>query len=287
MAEHRQRIGTRMKRKLRAEAGEKCANPGCPNYRTHIHHIREWAVYQSNDERHMIAVCPACHDAIHNGELHVDDTTLYQWKKIDRRGLPIRGHLYIEPSTMHKVLLGGLAVNTTKEATIFHFSPDNYLKYKIQAADVPLLDLCVTTEHGVKLLHVENNHILHAPIPEVQCLRRPGQICVTVAGKAMYLPEWAIRLMQIEEPSYAAQGEVTAAAVTTISPGVAKIEAAWAQSDRAIVITKRGVSFLSPRFQRPLSIIGKNENCGLYYAPQAGDVPLFGFDDNSHLKIRL
>ena len=30
---------------LRAQAGGKCANPGCPVPRTHLHHIREWAVY--------------------------------------------------------------------------------------------------------------------------------------------------------------------------------------------------------------------------------------------------
>jgi hypothetical protein len=69
MAVHRPKVTEEVKNRLRTEARGKCANPGCSNVRAHIHHIREWAVYKTHDDQHMIAVCPACHDAIHHGAL--------------------------------------------------------------------------------------------------------------------------------------------------------------------------------------------------------------------------
>ena len=66
MTNGRINVDPKVKKRLIQEAGNKCANPGCPVRRTHTHHIRKWAVYQTNDEQEMIAVCPSCHDAIHS-----------------------------------------------------------------------------------------------------------------------------------------------------------------------------------------------------------------------------
>ncbi|MEW8522478.1 MAG: HNH endonuclease [Candidatus Thiodiazotropha endolucinida] len=62
-----------------------------------IHHIREWHVYKTHDERHMISVCAACHDAIQRGELDITDETLYSWKQISRNVKYIYTNLYVEP----------------------------------------------------------------------------------------------------------------------------------------------------------------------------------------------
>ena len=85
------------KKKIREEQGGKCANPACPINRTHIHHIKEWSVYQSNDQEILIAVCPTCHDQIHNGSIIIDDNKLFEWKKI-KRDHTKRDHLYVEPN---------------------------------------------------------------------------------------------------------------------------------------------------------------------------------------------
>ncbi len=47
----------KIKKKLIQSAGNKCTKPGCSVRRTHIHHIKEWAVYQTNKEAEMIAAC--------------------------------------------------------------------------------------------------------------------------------------------------------------------------------------------------------------------------------------
>ena len=86
-----------LKESLVKEAGGKCANPGCSNYRTHLHHINEWAIYETHDGEAMIAVCPSCHDAIHQGPLEVSDQTIKGWKAIQRPFGPNRDHVYVEP----------------------------------------------------------------------------------------------------------------------------------------------------------------------------------------------
>jgi hypothetical protein len=67
MVEQREKVSRQVKRALVYEAWNKCANPGCSNYRTvTCTTFREWAVYETNDqERNMIVTCSSCHDAVH------------------------------------------------------------------------------------------------------------------------------------------------------------------------------------------------------------------------------
>lgn len=109
MTRNRTKVGKKVLEQLKREARGKCANPGCPTHRTHIHHIREWYVYRTHDAKHMIAVCPTCHDQIHHGDLSITDETIYRWKEFIRLGDAHRGHLYIEPAGINKVLTGSTA----------------------------------------------------------------------------------------------------------------------------------------------------------------------------------
>ena len=58
MAKPRKKLKPAEKLAIVEEAGSKCANPRCSNWRVHIHHIKHWAVYESNDQKILIAVCP-------------------------------------------------------------------------------------------------------------------------------------------------------------------------------------------------------------------------------------
>ena len=126
MAKKRKKIKPAVKRQIVKEAGSKCANPGCTNWRIHIHHIEYCAVYESNDKKILIAVCPTCHDAIHHGRLEIPDEALYTWKHIKRTKLPEISHLYIEPGEEIKLLAGTVAVSTTnQELIVFKLSQNN------------------------------------------------------------------------------------------------------------------------------------------------------------------
>ncbi len=46
MAKKRQKIKPVIQRQIIEEAGNKCANPGCTNWRVHLHHIEHWAIYR-------------------------------------------------------------------------------------------------------------------------------------------------------------------------------------------------------------------------------------------------
>jgi HNH endonuclease len=125
MAQHRPNLPPATKEALRAQAGGKCANPGCPAKRTQLHHIRERAIYQSHDKEHLIAVCPSCHDAIHHGVLPIDDETVYRSKSITRVEKAARGHLYVEPSREAKLVLGSIAVTGDAGLVVFELSEGN------------------------------------------------------------------------------------------------------------------------------------------------------------------
>src|SRR5471032_2843818 len=98
MAKQQRKITPALKRQLIEQAGGKCANPGCSNWRVHIHHIKHWAVYKVHNAGDMIAVCPSCHDSIHYGRLAIPDEVLYHWKGIARPAVPESAHIYVEPA---------------------------------------------------------------------------------------------------------------------------------------------------------------------------------------------
>ena len=123
MAESQRKIKPALKRLLIERAGGKCANPGCSNWRVHIHHIKHWAVYKTHSATDMIAVCPSCHDAAHHGRLKISDELLYEWKAIVRAGTPDTAHLYVEPSAQLKILTGSIAIATANDqAVVFELS---------------------------------------------------------------------------------------------------------------------------------------------------------------------
>ena len=276
MARHRPEISNRIKKQLRREAGNKCANPGCSNRRTHFHHIQEWAVYETHDAQHMIAVCPTCHDAIHFGSLPISDERIYAWKQIPRSESTVRSHLYVEPGPSTKVLLGTIAVASPQEAIIFELAPNNRLKFRVADGDILLLDLRVSSMTGKEILRVVDNHIRHDVSQPVTFRQVSGQVQITVPASPEYIPTWVVQKMQIQEPAFARSGEITALALDVIRPGLVRAKGVWAESNRAIVVTQERLSFVTPVLREPLSMIGEGENSGLIWAGPI-TASLFGF----------
>ena len=131
MASYNRRVKPKLRKALIEEAGGKCANPGCSAWQTHLHHIKEWAVYKTHDAAHTIAVCPTCHDAIHHGRLKIDDATLYTWKRIKRPAAPKVARISVEPSSELMLRLGSLCLSTSNtSATIFELSNTNRLAFE-------------------------------------------------------------------------------------------------------------------------------------------------------------
>jgi hypothetical protein len=286
MVKHRPEISNTVKKRLCAEAGQKCANPGCPNRRTQVHHIREWAVYQTHDERHMIVVCPTCHDAIHHGTIPIDDATLYQWKNIPRSPRPFRSHIYVEPASPVKLLLGTVAFTTPNRALVFELSPLNRLKFSIRDGEILLMDLSISTLDGQEILRVTDNHVKHNPRPDIKFLQVPGSIETVVPSSEEFIPDWALRQMRIEEPLFEQGGLMTALAIRVLKPGVASVRGVWAQKESAIIITEQRLAFLRPDRQGPVCIIGGGEgSVAKYVSSGVIDVPLFGFGSGSVLRV--
>jgi hypothetical protein len=278
MVAHRDKMSNTVKKQLYAEAGQKCANPGCPNRRTHIHHIREWAVYQTHDQEHMIAVCPACHDAIHHGAIRLDDAVVYQWKTISRKSNQVRSHIYVEPGEPVKVLLGSIAVASASRALIFQLSPLNRLSFTIKDGDILILDLSICTLEGQEILRVSDNHVKHNRMAGVEFQQIPGTIRVLTPCAKEFIPDWVLQQMRIQEPTFGIGGRLTISAISVLKPGLAQIEGVWAQKDKAVVVTQERLAFLEPDGKEPLSLVGEGVESVLFNVSTGIiDLPLFGF----------
>ena len=281
MAQKRKKIKPVVKKQIVEEAGNKCANPGCTNWRVHIHHIKHWAIYESNDKKILIAVCPTCHDAIHHGRIEIPDETLYAWKHIKRTKIPKLSYLYVEPGEEIKLLTGTIAVSTTnQEAMVFQLSHNNSLKFKILDGDIMMLNLKLADTNGKEVLRVVENYVRTKPSSDIEFLQIPGHIKVTAPANENFIPSEVLKQMQTQEKDYGATGSVTVLDLEVLKPGLVSVQGLWVENNKAVIITKERLSFITPGREQPISMIGAGEDTVLKYSGPI-TAALFGFKETN------
>jgi hypothetical protein len=264
VAKHRTSVPTKLKEQLRQEAGGKCANPGCAATRTHLHHIREWAVYETHDAKHMIAICPNCHEDVHHRQLAIDDETIYRWKHI-KRSKTQRDHVYVEPGESSKLLLGTIAVTGQEGVTVFDLGDSTKLSFRLIDEDVMLLNLAVSTTAGDEVLRVVDGHVRHQAGEPVTYQRVQGHVRVEAPVSDDFMPEWAIGQLRLHEPDFAADGRLQLLDIEVVEPGLVRVQGVWNAPAHVVAITKERLAFLDPDRLGPLAMAGEGAESILHF----------------------
>jgi hypothetical protein len=244
-----------VKRELLLEAGGKCANPGCTSSRIQFHHIQEWHIHRTHDRAHMIAICPTCHDAVHNGSLTIDDDVIYAWKRIKRPSTSVRAHLYVEPAVTPTVLFGNFPyIASTSNVVLFRLSDYCRFGIRVNSLDVILTELRIAAPNGEVAIEGTDGHILIND-PNARLEQRPGHIRVTCSAPSQIVPQWVIdQVRQTPAPprdgktsrqnmaeivgsinGFARSGTVTLLDLNVLEPGVVRVGGAWVDRGLAIV----------------------------------------------------
>lgn len=266
MAKHSRHIPKTVKEFLIDESQGKCANPGCNNTRLEIHHIKPWAVYKAHDSKHMIAVCPTCHDACHHGDLIISDDILYAWKKTTRPPDKIHSQIYVEPHSISKLLVGTIALQQAKnrKVIVINFSAQNKLDFYIEN-DWINVNTTIVNNQGKKALEVTNNRLTLNKDDDFTLTQRPGKLTITVPANKFYLPAYALLCMRRNEPSFADNERVIALELEVIKPGHVRVQGFWTHENQAVVITKKTITFCKLYTQDPQSISGDGEDSVIVY----------------------
>ena len=259
MATRQRKVPPQVKTQLIEEAGRKCANPGCSNWRVHLHHIRQWSVYKSHDGKHMIAICPSCHDSVHHAG--IDDETLYRWKRISRPATTeIVDHLYVEPSTTIKVLTGSIYVTTDRpDALVFNLSNNNHFGFRVEDDKIFLSHCLIRDLGGAVLVRAKSNHFRLIDSDRVGISRRTGRIRVTVHEADKYFPDW-IGIMWRAVPEFTLNNEVAAFDIEVIEPGIVRLRGVFVAPDSVFAITDDKIWILKPEMNGPLAIVSQNRD---------------------------
>lgn len=277
MAEAQRKIKPALKRLLIEKAGGKCANPGCSNWRVHIHHIKHWAIYKAHDAHDMIAICPSCHDAAHHGRLKITDELLYIWKGIVRPDTPGSVHLYVEPAPTLKLLTGSLCISTTNDqAAIFELSNSNHLKIRVLDNDLLQVSARLLDQVGNELLRVVENHVRVTKDPRISFDYRAGRVRVTVPATDAFAPTWLVEQVRFRDAGYAADGRITALDIEVLRPGLVRVQGCWPDGNVGVVITDKTLSFCSRGQRQPTSLVGAGEDTVLMFVGPVTKA-LFGF----------
>jgi hypothetical protein len=261
MATHQRKIPTELKRRLIAEAGGKCANPGCSNWRVHIHHIKHWAAYKTHDQAHMIALCPSCHDAAHHGLLKITDDSLYEWKGIKRPADVETAHIYVEPAEKLKLILGGISIATPHEEAII-FQLPNGSELRLFALDGEWLQVTTAlfNTRGQEILRVVRNNIRVRRDKALTFEHRAGRMRVTVPTTSEYMPQDALDSMRKEFSDYGRDDRLVALGLEVVRPGLIRVEGFWAAGGEVFVITPTAFCIYRASLGRPLCLFGEGEH---------------------------
>lgn len=277
MAQVQRKIKPELKRQLIAEAGGKCANPGCSNWRVHIHHIKHWAVYKAHEASHMIAICPSCHDAAHHGALKITDEALYLWKGIARPTAPDSAHIYVEPATELKLLTGSICIATKNDqAAVFELSNTNHLKLRVLDHDILQVSVRLQDQNGKEILRVVENHVRVNRDERIVFDYRAGRARVTVPAVDDFAPAWLISQVRVQDPSFAADGRIVALDIEVLKPGLVRVRGCWPDGNVGVVITDKALSFCTLGLREPVSLVGAGEGSVLMYAGPITSA-MFGF----------
>jgi hypothetical protein len=224
----------------------------------------------------MIAVCPTCHDAIHHGGLAITDETVYAWKSIARVSGPPRAHLYVEPASATKLLLGSLAVATAGEVAVFDLGQSNRLSFRIVDGEILLVDLEVRSLDGREAVRVKDNYVRSEPREGITFAQVPGRVQLAASNVGDFLPEWMVQVMRAHDATFGTTEVTSVAHLEVVRPGVVRVQGIWVDQDVAVIITRHSLNFLRPGLVRPISLIGEGEDSVLHWAGPIG-AAMFGF----------
>ncbi len=196
-----------------------------------------------HDEKYMIAVCPTCHDAIHNGSLEITDEILYRWKGIKRQNRTA-DILFVEPSKNTIMKLGQIEIVAQGGMIVFAPSPNNALKYVVENDDIILVSCEVSDRAGNPIIKITDNRIcLLGDRSKYTYLDLPGH--KTLVGPAQEIIEpWMIDSVRTRDQSFALEFEVIFDIEVTV-PGQVKVKGIWCDGGRCLVV--RDNKWIIPR----------------------------------------
>ncbi len=263
MAAHRPKVNQHVKAALYEQAGRKCANPGCPSILLELHHIREWHVYQTHDEAHMVALCATCHDHVDRGDLHISDDDLYHWKGIPRVTRPT-AHLFVEPGPPPALLLGSICCRGDSGLTVFDLSGSLRLGFVVRDSDIMLLALRVSDLEDNLIVEVVDGYV-RSQDPRIELEHRPGRVTARRVSTVKVMPTWA-KLSLLAADARCRVEELPVLDLHVLEPGLVRIQGIWMERDKGVVITEDRLSFLHRDRPHPITIMGAGKKSVLHFA---------------------
>ena len=243
-----------MKRVLLQQTGYKCANPGCSNKLLEIHHIKEWAIYQTHDEESMIAICPTCHDAVTRGKLTISDDELYSWKGIERSAAMLTGQIFVEPSSFPRLVLGDFNFIGPEGVTIIEFEHTK-LSLAVRENELAFLNLRIADSDGNPLLDVVDNYVRQRT-PDITIDSRPGRYRITVTDYDKFYPRWVQERLS-KNPSHSDPAHFGVLDIAVLAPGEVRVRGILLGDNGALVIDESEILLISRNVNAPIGLIVK------------------------------
>jgi len=208
---------------LKESAGLKCANPGCPNRQTEIHHIKPWAKYQTHDKNHMIAICPTCHDAAHRGDFPITKRTIRSWQTIRRTASSKRAFVYVEPAYKPMIQFGEICFRChDNESYVVNLSGDAFLKIRTTHEQHISISTQLKDLNENVVMTVVENHVEVKKSDDIHFHYVPGHVHITTDDWSKFIPIWIYDKIKDKEP-WVSDKRFTLLDIEVLKPGLVRV----------------------------------------------------------------
>jgi hypothetical protein len=118
------------------------------------------------------------------------------------------------------------------------------------------------------------------PDADVEYRSVPGRHSITAPNHARFLPNWALRCVQGNEPGYRPADRVKVLDLEVAGPGVVRVEGIWLERFHGVIITSQMLHFVQadPKLARSIAFSGAGVDSVLHYTGPI-TAALFGFGD--------
>lgn len=254
-------IPEKVRAKLLKESGGACANPGCSNVRTEIHHIDEWAIYKTHNSEAMIAICPACHDACHNGILKITDDTLHKWKKIKRHDQISHAHIFVSPSEeLSKIICGSFSVSRQRKGrlVVIEVFGEDALSFEVKENWL-LVSGTISDRDGNPFINIMDNKISIKKNEEFTINQYTGRLQVTAPVRKYYVHAGAILSARKINKDYGTDESLIIFDLEVCAPGTLRISGVWPGHSHTLIIMDNMICICPHNSDAPQVIRGRGD----------------------------
>ena len=151
---------------------------------------------------------------------------------------------------------------------LFDFGEMHRLAFAVRDSNIMLLNLKLSKHDESALLDVVDGYV-RLRDASIDMKVRAGKVYIRGGINSGYIPEWA-RAQLIREDELNRLIKLPLLDIEVVAPGLVRVQGIWMKKDGGVIIRRDKLSFLGPKLNIPVSLVGDGEATQINFVGPVG-----------------